>query len=159
MVTSRFQLGLIATLAVGLGFSLSSSEAVGYPEAAVSLGANPVWSVGGTLGEDIVTVLTAPSDQAAIMTDVALTATGHAGSYPCTTTVTLLDDDATISAAYQLASYTRSSSGSWAPTSVVQSLSSGIAVAPGDTLRISVASTCTSSFAAAYTLSGYYAQP
>jgi hypothetical protein len=31
MVTSRFQLGLIATLAVGLGFSLSSSEAIGYP--------------------------------------------------------------------------------------------------------------------------------
>ena len=39
MVTSRFQLGLIATLAVGLGFSLSSSEAIGYPAgAAVSLG-------------------------------------------------------------------------------------------------------------------------
>ena len=47
MQTSRFQLGLIATLAVGLGFSLSSSEAVGYPSgAAVSMGANPVPELG-----------------------------------------------------------------------------------------------------------------
>ncbi len=42
MVTSRFQLGLIAALAAGLGFSLSSSEAVGYPAgAAVSQDAAP----------------------------------------------------------------------------------------------------------------------
>jgi hypothetical protein len=52
MVTSRFQLGLIATLAVGLGFSLSSSEAIGYPAGpVVSLGANPIVSVGGTIIE------------------------------------------------------------------------------------------------------------
>jgi hypothetical protein len=160
MQTSRFQLGLIATLAVGLGFSLASSEAVGYPAgAAVSLGTNPVWSVGGTIGGEIVTVLTAPSDQAGVVTDVAITATGHRDA-PCTTTVTLLDDDATISAAYQLASNTRPSNYAWAPTSVVQSLSSGIAVAPGDTLRISVDSTCSpSTIVVAYTLSGYYAQP
>ena len=49
MQTSRFQLGLIATLAVGLGFSLASSDAVGYPAgAAVSMGTNPLWAKGGT---------------------------------------------------------------------------------------------------------------
>ena len=48
MQTSRFQLGLIATLAVGLGFSLSSSDAVGYPAGpAVSLGTNPIWNEAG----------------------------------------------------------------------------------------------------------------
>jgi hypothetical protein len=157
MVTSRFQLGLIATLAVGLGFSLASSEAVGYPAgAAVSLGTNPVWSVGGNPGStDTITALTAPSDQAAIVTDVAITASGYNGGYPCITTVTLLDPDGTSAAAYRVVSNASPYSSSWGPNSVVQAFSSGVAVAPGDTLRISVAGNCTIS----YTLSGYYAQP
>ena len=74
MVTSRFQLGLIATLAVGLGFSLASSEAIGYPAgAAVSLGANPVLSVGdGISSTEYVDVLTAPVDQDVVVTDLLL---------------------------------------------------------------------------------------
>jgi hypothetical protein len=51
MQTSHFQLGLIATLAVGLGFSLASSNAVGYPAgSAISFHNNPVVSIGGTRG-------------------------------------------------------------------------------------------------------------
>jgi hypothetical protein len=47
MVTSRFQLGLIATLAIALGFTLASSEAVGYPAgSAVSFHENPVVAIG-----------------------------------------------------------------------------------------------------------------
>jgi hypothetical protein len=74
MQTSRFQLGLIATLAVGLGFSLSSSEAVGYPAgAAISMGSNPTWSKGGVLsGDDNSIVIEAPTDQSVVFTDVAL---------------------------------------------------------------------------------------
>ena len=157
MQTSRFQLGLIATLAVGLGLSLAPSDAVGYPAgAAVSYGANPVFSVGGHPGSsDTTTVLTAPSDQAAIVTDLAITAIGYDGGMACTTTVTLLDPGGTNSAAYRVASNSGPYTSTFAPTSVVQSFSSGIAVAPGDTLRISVSGTCTVS----YTLSGYYAQP
>ncbi len=69
MQTSRFQLGLIATLAMGLGFSLSSSEAVGYPAgSAISMGENPVWSVGGVPVS--VKTITAPADQDMIITDV-----------------------------------------------------------------------------------------
>ena len=50
MQTSRFQLGLMAAMAMGLGFSLSSSDAIGYPSGpAVSLGHNPVWSTGGDM--------------------------------------------------------------------------------------------------------------
>ena len=50
MQTSRFQLGLMAAMAMGLGFSLSSSDAIGYPSgSAVSLGQNPVWSTGGDM--------------------------------------------------------------------------------------------------------------
>ena len=45
MHTSHFQLGLIAALAVGLGFSLASTDAVGYPASAVSYGESPVVSM------------------------------------------------------------------------------------------------------------------
>ena len=74
MVTSRFQLGLIATLAVGLGFSLTSSEAIGYPAgAAVSLGTNPVWSAGGEFSSTAYTeFITAPSDREVVITDFLL---------------------------------------------------------------------------------------
>ena len=65
MQTSRFQLGLIATLAVGLGFSLSSSEAVGYPSGpSVSLGSNPLWTRAGTVEVcSTKEVLTVPEDK------------------------------------------------------------------------------------------------
>jgi hypothetical protein len=73
MVTSRFQLGLIATLAVGLGLSLSSSEAVGYPAGpVVSLGANPVWSDGGLVAvSGTKEVLTVPVGQTFIVTTLS----------------------------------------------------------------------------------------
>ncbi len=62
MADSRFQTTLITALALGLGFTLASSNAVGYPAgAAVSLGSNPVASfagqISGTDSTDIVTVL------------------------------------------------------------------------------------------------------
>ena len=71
MVTSRFQLGLIATLAVGLGFSLSSSEAIRYPAGStVSTGTNPLWAVGGNHYPCTpVDIITAPSDQDIVVTD------------------------------------------------------------------------------------------
>ena len=49
MHTSRFQLGLIACSSLALGIALSSSEAVGYPASAVSLGSNPIVSSTGTM--------------------------------------------------------------------------------------------------------------
>ena len=80
MQTSRFQLGLIAALAVGLGFSLSSSDAVGYPAGApISLGSNPMWSQMGTVerGGGSVDVLTVPVDQVAVVTAFS----SNAGNY------------------------------------------------------------------------------
>ncbi len=78
MQTSRFQLGLIAGLAAALGFTLSSSDAVGYPAgAAISSGHNPVVSASGhmdlTSHSQLVSgVLVAPSDQDLIITDVVV---------------------------------------------------------------------------------------
>ena len=70
MDSSRFQLVLMATLAVGLGFSLASSQAVGYPAGpAVSLGTNPIWNEGGQ--HNSLTpkpIITAPGEQDVVMT-------------------------------------------------------------------------------------------
>ena len=73
MQTSRFQLGLMATLALGLGFSLASSPAIGYPAgAAVSMGENPRWSATGMIdGSSTVDLFTVPAGQVAIVTGMS----------------------------------------------------------------------------------------
>mgnify|MGYP004407206101 FL=1 len=151
MQTSRFQLGLIATLAVGLGFSLASSDAVGYPAgAAVSMGENPVWSVGGSAA-DGETVLLAPSDADMVVTDAWVTF----GSTDCRSVVTFTNGAGVVQAQYY-GRTERHRSGYGASDlvdTVKHAFNSGIRVEAGDTLRI--LSGCTPY----YTLSGYYAQP
>ena len=52
--------GLVAILALGLGLSLASSRAIGYPAgAAVSMGANPLFAKGGELSGGSTTAFTA----------------------------------------------------------------------------------------------------
>ena len=141
MQTSRFQLGLIATLAVGLGFSLSSSEAIGYPASAVSLSTNPVWSVGGT--PSTTETLTAPADQDMIITDVHMSNTAGHWLY--------LE---MVLSGVSVAAFASESSNQRPATS----FRSGIRVPAGETL--------TMNFSGYYglgtvrhTISGYYAQP
>jgi hypothetical protein len=151
MQTSRFQLGLVATLAVGLGFSLSSSDAIGYPAGSpVSIGTNPLWAVGGNHFPGIpVDIITAPSDQDIVVTDVLMTfeCTG------CTPTVILRANDKTISRT--VFRHFRDG-GNYATISVPirHTFSSGLPVPAGETLTMEV-----SSHSVDYTLSGYYAQP
>jgi hypothetical protein len=73
MATNRLQIGLIATLALGLGFSLASSPAIGYPAgAAVSMGSNPRWSATKSITSlSSATVLTVPAGQVAIVTGLS----------------------------------------------------------------------------------------
>jgi hypothetical protein len=75
MQTNNFQVSIIALLSLGLGISISSGSAIGYPSTgAVSYGANPVFSVGGKIfsGADG-TVVTAPADHDLVITDAVLT--------------------------------------------------------------------------------------
>jgi hypothetical protein len=120
MQTSRFQLGLIATLALCFGLSLSSAEAVGYPSStAVSMGSNPLWARGGEVDDDVVhSIITAPADQDVVVTDLFLRATGSSVS------VRLFLDDGT-DLAYIYANSTYDSA-----------LVSGIPVPAGRTLQI-----------------------
>ncbi len=154
MHTSNFHIGLVAALAMGLGFTLSSSEAVGYPSGpAVSSGTNPVWSLGGNIDTPgSVSVLTAPDDSDVVITDVYFTS-------QCTNCAVriALDTETERLASYR---YWQIQDGGSTMDSVVspqpvrQSMSSGIRVPAGESLSLSI-----SSHYIDYTLSGYYAQP
>jgi len=165
MVTSRFQLGLIATLAVGLGFSLSSSEAIGYPAgAAVSLGSNPVVSAGGQLlGSDSATPLTAPSDSSLVITSVILSASDSTSN--CMANASVAISDGTHSLARFAVGLSRpSSSYSNHHPIMVANMPSGIHIPAGETLTMTSLQNyetgCSGGHVSIeYTVSGYYAQP
>ena len=76
MADARFQTTLIAALALGLGFTLSSSNAIGYPAgAAVSLGSNPVASFAGEIdGTASTSLVSVPLGSDFIVTDISLNA-------------------------------------------------------------------------------------
>ena len=154
MQTSRFQLGLIATLAVGLGFSLSSSEAVGYPAgAAVSLGTNPVWSVGGfTEGTETVEIGTAPMGLDMIITDVHMTGSCR----NCTIRASIQTETSTLASYrwWQWSDGGGETSSVISPDPIAQSMVSGLRVPAGESVTLTI-----SGFGMDYTLSGYYAQP
>jgi len=164
MQTSRFQLGLIATLAMGLGFSLSASEASGYPVgSAVSLGSNPIFSAAGELtGSSTASIGTVPSDQTLIITDVILSSgNGDASCYANTAVSIQADGVDQGRFSVGVVHDTRSAS-SWNPQ-LVASLQSGIRLPPGSTIQIVTdqryAFWCESGvFHVDYTVSGYYAQ-
>ena len=143
MVTSRFQLGLIAALAVGLGFSLSSSEAIGYPAgAAVSLGANPSWNSAGEIsGSGEETLVTAPVGQDVMVTDLNLS-TNYG-----TQQVELVLEDGTLVGKYRVRS--------GASGDVDRSMTTGIRVSAGETLSVKYSS----GYSIFYNVTGYYAQP
>jgi hypothetical protein len=171
MHTSHFQLGLIATLAIGLGFSLSSSNAVGYPGgAAVSYGSNPVQSFGGSLAADSsATLLTVPTDQSFVVTDVRLTAKSTHNGCMDKVDVEVFAADTTVAAYNVSTSYEREYFGNHTlADSVTESMVSGLRIQGGEALSLSTSlyntftySGCSSSRAVTvmYTLSGYYAQP
>ena len=70
MQTSHFQLSLIALLSTALGVSISSSDAVGYPAPAISMGSNPIWNAGGTPPSSGYKTFYAPADQDLVITDI-----------------------------------------------------------------------------------------
>jgi len=143
MQTSRFQLGLMATLAVGLGFSLSSSDAIGYPAAAVSTGSNPSWDSAGRLTgySSVVTLVTAPADQDAMVTDI------HLGTDYQVQQVKLVLDDGRLVGDYRV----RDTAGG----DVVRAMVTGIRVPAGRSLILE----WSSPYTVRYNVSGYYGQP
>ena len=166
MRTSHFQLGLIATLAIGLGYSLSSAQAVGYPAgAAVSLGSNPVVSTGGQLaGSDSASPLTAPADSSLVITSVILSTFNSSSGCLGNTSITISDGTGDLARfAVGLGRSGSSSLTNYEPI-LIANLPSGIHLPAGATLTM----TSTQNYQDGcddgtlnieYTLSGYYAQP
>ena len=175
MQTSRFQLGLIATLAVGLGFSLASSDAIGYPAgAAVSFRDNPVVSIGGTAysGEAAKVLFIAPIDQDLVITDVVLTSTSNLYCQRTHKTEISTSSGSVLGQYETSAGYTKHWGSGWGTSSdgrmISHSYGSGLRVSAGDRLLVGVEQTetysadgCESSSAhgVRYSVSGYHAQP
>ena len=146
MQTSRFQLGLIVALAIGLGAALSSGPAVGYPTGAVSTGSNPIWNAGGRLNaSSSVTLASAPADQDLILTDLLLTKDDAA------TVVELQLSDGTDVGRFMV----RGGDSDKAAELVMHQYATGIRVPAGQTLTMSN----TGSYYVYYAVAGYYAQP
>ena len=165
MQTSRFQLGLVATLAVGLGFSLASSDAVGYPAGTVSLGSNPIFSSGGNLnGTDSINLsaLVSPGS-ALVITDVILSVSDEYSSCFGNSRVTIREGSTTLASFAVGVSNDDRNRGMYNPN-LVSTLRSGILISPGVAPTVAVESlsegSCEDgSMGVEYTVSGYYAQP
>jgi hypothetical protein len=152
MTESRFHLTLTVGLAACMGAltvaAFSSNVAIGYPSVgAVSSGANPVQSWGGTMSGSGLTVFTAPVDMDIVITDVHFSC-----SYMCDTRVTMIRSDAKNVGTFYISGGYGSNYDSMA---VSQQFSSGIKIPAGQSLAISP----TSGISVAYTLSGYEATP
>ena len=146
MQTSRFQLGLIAALVMGLGLALSSSPAIGYPAgAAVSFGANPLWAYGGSDNATSKTVFTAPSDTDMVLTDLSLSTdrvySSRAG----------LKVGSTVVGEWVISG---KSSTQYSGTTVNLTMTSGIRIPAGQTLKLTTDGSYIS-----YAMSGYHAHP
>jgi len=161
MQTSRFQIGLIAVMAAGLGYTISSSRADGYPAgAAVGLGSNPLVSFGGSLAPDsAVDLTTVPGGTDLIVTDVVLHLTGENGC-KMSGFARLVDDTGRNLGEFGL------SRGELHQVAIVEPSGhfvSGLPLEAGRTLRMETGrhyDNCGVSYwQIRYTVSGYYAQP
>ena len=144
MQTSRFQLGFIATLAVGLGFSLASTNAVGYPTGpTVSYAANPRWSATGVVshGGAYEDVLVVPDGQIAVVTGFS----SNAGAY-----LDLYQDTAMVLEGHSQASHV-------SDPRLLNQGNGNLPIASGTTLKIR--NTVSSGGPHSYYIEGYYAQP
>lgn len=151
MHTSRFHLTITAGLAVGLGamttLALLPHAAQGYPTVAISSGSNPVSAWAGTFSSTAISVLTAPEDQDIVITDISLSC-----NYTCEDRVEMTRSDGTMVGSFWISG---GYSSSYDSLSVQQNYSSGIPIPAGQSLSIRTSS----GHNAAYTLSGYHAQP
>ena len=162
MQTSRFQLGLMATLAVGLGFSLASSQAIGYPAGpAVSYGANPIVSFGGTKNSSGTDAIgPALSDQDLIITDISLSGNGvHSSYHACRWTVSMESEAGATLGVFKTWSQVNYSNYSIGNENITVPFQSGVRVPAGESMSlVFTQESGGTSCSIAYTLSGYHAQ-
>jgi hypothetical protein len=168
---SQFQVALISCLSLGLGYSLSSSMAQGYPAGpTVSYGLNPVVSIGGTAySGETKALLTAPIDHDLVVTDVVLSSST---SITCKRThkSEFLSSGGAVLGQFETSSATSRQYSDWESSdgsSVQHRFGSGLRVPAGESLSFAVVQTgqngpyCPSEagYGVRYAVSGYYANP
>ncbi len=164
MQPSTSQSILIAVLAMGLGFSLASSPAIGYPATgATGADRNPIVSAGGTVsGSSVVPILTAPADQDIVITDVILGARDH---YSCMAQAQVsITDGATVLGSFAIGLNTQRPDYTIYKPHVAARLESGILIQAGMPVELQIHHTgglhCDGGLMEIdYTVSGYLAQP
>ncbi len=173
MHTTRFQVGLTTALSLCLGatlaVTLSSQVASGYPSSAISRGTNPVMAAGGstsmpTSGTATATLVTAPTDQDIIVTDLAISGTSDWSSCSERWPVSLSTSEGT-----NVGEYTAgigSTNDYSFPKELELHLVAGIRVPAGESLQLSTyrdewGGSCSWSRTATirWAISGYHAQP
>ena len=175
MQTSRFQLGLMCALSLALGLVLASGDAIGYPAGStISSASNPVVSIGGTAytEEAAKPLLTAPSDQVLIVTDVVLTSTSDMDCKRNHKSELSTSSGAIVGQFETSSGIVSSYAHYWAVASDGQKIShtydSGLRLNPGETLFLGVMETGAYSYTGCdpvgyhgvrYSISGYHAQP
>ncbi len=169
MSIPNVQLFTIVGLAAGFGatltMALQAKTAVGYPAGpSVSAGSNPVVSVGGQIhAPDSDSPLSAPPDQALIITDVILTGRDTSTNCLANTSISIQDETGELARFAIGVSYDSRGYDNWDPQLIAQ-LGSGIRIAPGNTVTIAASENYEhycggSAMDIDYTLSGYHAQP
>lgn len=135
--------------------SLILGSAQALPQGpSISTGSNPLFTFGGTISNGSSLVLTAPSDQLMVVTDVILTMNSNS----CASNVAFTDSNGTTLSQFKLHSYNHLGSYRAAqsePSSIQHAFNSGIAIGTGSSLTLAESGSCN----VAYTLSGYYAHP
>jgi hypothetical protein len=164
----NYQPLLTTGLAIALGATLmtvvGSNDATAYPSGAVSYGANPVVSAGGSVTPgDVLTLLTAPTGSDLIITDVYFSASSYSytTNYTCALNLSLTDTTGNAVGNFRVSG----SGDNQSPHGVFvsESYNSGLRVSAGDSLILTATTSARSGYdclsGAEYTLSGYYAEP
>ena len=161
------------TLTLILGACLTfiatnQSADASLPTHSVGFGSNPVVSAGGsvTSGQSVI-VLTAPSNQDLIVTDISLTSYSSMSCKRNHHSQLSLGSGASLGEFETHSAISRGSYSSSVGLSIQQSLNSGLRIPSGDTLNLTTNETgsdggsCGSynSYGVRYMLSGYYAHP
>ena len=138
------------------------------PSPSISFGQNPVVSAGGSVtSTQSVLVLSAPSDQDLIVTDINLTSYSTMSCKRNHHTQLVLASGATLGAFETHSAISRGSYSSSAGLSVQQSLNSGLRIPAGDSLYITTDETgydgascgTYTNYGVRYMISGYHSQP
>lgn len=142
------RLSALATICIALGWTFASSPAQGHPSGmVVSTGANPIVNAAGQLSSPAwVTVMTAPTGQDIVLTDLVFSANHSGAGEP---------ELRLASTAQTVGRYFIFGGSYYGGGPAHFSLQTGIRIPAGDSLELNINTTNYVN----YSLSGYYAQP